>query len=249
MTRLLVFLLALMLATPAAQAEKIKFYEDPVFDALNPDDPHPMEDLFKLAEDKDVRAQFILGDLYAKGKGGLRKDSKKAQHWFEESARAGYTPSFIRLAALAKRAGDTKEAYKWYTLANDFGHGKDARYATKARDALLKDKPLKDEDLEAAKKSITDWKKERSKKLADEAEAKKIAERRAAQEKRDQAEKAEAKEEQVKEEQAKEETKEEVKKEDAEKAPAKEEEIKKEDTKDKPEEKSTPKEQEKALNE
>mgnify|MGYP003394356851 CR=1 FL=1 len=194
MTRFLVLLLALMLAAPAAQAEKIKYFEDPVFDALNPNDPHPMEDLFKLADSKDVRAQFILGDLYAKGKGGLRKDTKKAQHWFEESARAGYTPSFIRLAALAKRAGDTGEAYKWYTLANDFGSGKDARYATRARDGMLKDKPLKDEDLEAAKKSITDWKKERSKKMVDDAEAKKIADRRAAQDKKDQESKEEIKE-------------------------------------------------------
>ncbi len=235
MTRLFVFALALMMVAPAAHAEKIKFYEDPVFNALNPDDPHPMEDLFKLADSKDVRAQFILGDLYAKGKGGLRKDTKKAQHWFEESARAGYTPSFIRLAALAKRAGDTKEAYKWYTLANDFGGGKDARYATRARDAMLKDKPLKDEELEAAKKSITDWKKERSKKLADEAEAKKIADRRAAQDKKDQEKKDQDKKDST--EKAEEKAKQEPKKEPV----KKEDKQDKEDT-DKKETATTPKE-------
>ena len=113
-------LVALVIAAPAHAQEKITFFEDPVFKPLNKDDEHPMADLILLADQGDTRAQFILGDLYAKGKGGLVKNPQKARHWFNQSAISGYGASLIRLAALAKRDGNIIEAYSWYDLASTF---------------------------------------------------------------------------------------------------------------------------------
>jgi TPR repeat protein len=113
---LLLTLLCLSLCAGAAQAAGVRYLEDPVYIKLNKDDEHPMSDLMTLAAGGDARAQFILGDLYSKGKGGLAKNRVKARYWFEISARHGYTAAFIRLAALAKRSRDYIGAYQWYTL-------------------------------------------------------------------------------------------------------------------------------------
>lgn len=159
MKKPLFVLLFLLLAATGAGAEKIKYFQDPVYQKLNAGDPHPMNDLIGLAEDRDVRAQFILGDLYAKGKGGLSKNEKKAAYWFEQSAKAGYYPSFVRLAALAKRRNAPEEAYKWYTLAIEhFGAGKDQKYAVSARNALAESAGLSNDAIKRARQAADAWK-------------------------------------------------------------------------------------------
>lgn len=159
MKKILLALLPVLLCSQPALAEKIEYYQDPVYQRLNPGDPHPMNDLIGLAEEDDVRAQFILGDLYAKGKGGLSKNEKKASYWFQQSAKRGYYPSFIRLAALAKRRNDPIEAYKWYTLAIEhFSGGKDQKYAIKARNDLAADAKLTQDQIREARKAADNWK-------------------------------------------------------------------------------------------
>jgi hypothetical protein len=148
---------------------QIVFYEDPIFKPLHADDEHPMADLIAMAEKGDMRAQFILGDLYAKGKGGLIKNRKTAQHWFNESAIAGYGASFLRLAALAKHEGQMIEAYSWYDLGSSLASGKDARYAAKARDAL----ELTPEDEDKADALSTAWRRAKSQALNAKAETEK----------------------------------------------------------------------------
>jgi TPR repeat protein len=95
-----------------------------------------MDDLVKLAEQGDVRAQYILGDMYGKGKGGLGRNLVKSRYWFESAALRGYDPAFTRLAALAKRQKDPVEAYKWYTLGISHTSGKLSRWSKKARENL-----------------------------------------------------------------------------------------------------------------
>lgn len=164
-------LTAVVMAAPvrADDKDKIVFYEDPVFKPLNDGDEHPMSDLIKLSENGDTRAQFILGDLYAKGKGGLVKSTEKAKHWFSQSAMNGYGASFIRLGALAKREGNMAEAYSWYDLGSDLASGKDARYSAKARDALK----VSDEEEDKADELSSAWRQEKSKTLQAQAEAEK----------------------------------------------------------------------------
>ena len=164
-------LTAVVMAAPvrADDKDKIVFYEDPVFKPLNDGDEHPMSDLIKLSETGDIRAQFILGDLYAKGKGGLVKSTEKAKHWFSQSAMNGYGASFIRLGALAKREGNMAEAYSWYDLGSSLASGKDARYSAKARDALK----VSDEDEDKADALSSAWRQEKSKTLEAQAEAEK----------------------------------------------------------------------------
>ena len=125
---LLLSLLFLSLCAPA-QAAVVRYLEDPVYIKINKEDEHPMDDLMLLAKGGDARAQFILGDLYSKGKGGLAKNRVKARYWFEISARHGYTAAFIRLAALAKRSRDYIGAYQWYTLNAEHAGGREAAWS------------------------------------------------------------------------------------------------------------------------
>lgn len=148
---------AAALTTPAAA--QIKYQTDPVYEKMAAEDPHPMEDLIALGEEGDIRAQFILGDLYSKGQGGLPRNIKKSREWFEKSARGGYPQSFIRLAALEKRTKNPADAYKWYTLAIETLPAGERRWAQTARDTLVKDEGLTNAQTRAARQAAAEWKK------------------------------------------------------------------------------------------
>jgi len=158
-------LLTLALAVPAAHAEKIKYRADPEYKTMADEDPHPMDDMKALAKEGDLRAQFILGDLYSKGKGALKKNTKQARYWFENSAYHGYGFSFIRLAALDKRAKNPEEAYKWYTLCMDKMSGDERKWCDKSRDDLAKSAPLTREQMKATKKKADHWFKDKKAEL------------------------------------------------------------------------------------
>jgi hypothetical protein len=147
----------LLHAVPAAA--QIRHLSDPVYEKMAPEDPHPMEDLLLLGQEGDTRAQFILGDLYGKGKGGLPRNVKKSREWFEKSARGGYTQSFVRLAALEKRVGKPEDAYKWYTLAIEMLPTAERRWPQRAREALVKEHSLTPAQIKAAKQAAQEWKK------------------------------------------------------------------------------------------
>jgi TPR repeat protein len=165
--------LCLAVLLPAPARAELKYYSDPVYKKLGEDDPSPMADVIALAEQGDVRAQFIIGDLYAKGKGGMPEDLSEARRWFETSAMHGYKHSFIRLAALAKRENKPDEAWQWYTLAIwAFDHKAAERlYALGARDALVETTGLSNDDLRRAKKSAVAWENARDKRLREEKKA------------------------------------------------------------------------------
>jgi len=155
-----IFLTALLttaLAVPPAQAEKIKYIPDPPYQTMADEDPHPMDDMKALAKEGDLRAQFILGDLYSKGKGALKKDPRQARYWFENSAYHGYGFSFIRLAALDKREKKPEEAYKWYTLCMEKLGGDERKWCDKSRDELAKSAKMTREQVKSAKKKAASW--------------------------------------------------------------------------------------------
>lgn len=154
----------LLCASLPARAE-LQYYPDPAHKKLAPDEPMPMDDMVDLAKDGDPRAEFILGDLYQKGKGGLEKNLKESHHWFELSAMHGYGQAFVRLAAQAKHAGDTQLAWQWYTLAIDALDGAAQDYAIQARRDLQEQSKISREDMDAARKSMREWKDLRDKTL------------------------------------------------------------------------------------
>jgi TPR repeat protein len=156
MKRLLYIALCCLVSfTPGAKAASFRYLEDPVYVKLNKDDPLPMEDLMTLASDGDARAQYILGDLYSKGKGGLARNRVKAYYWFEISARHGYTPAFIRLAALAKHNRDYILACQWYALDADHSGGKEAAWSKSELQRLSKS--LSPDAFHEAKQDAKDW--------------------------------------------------------------------------------------------
>lgn len=154
-------LLALLLAPAAlpARAETMTYIPDPVYQSFDPAETSPMQDMLDLANSGDVRAQYILGDMYAKGKGGLAKDEKQGAKWFETAAKNGYFEAFIRLAALAKHRDDAVGAYKWYTLALHYmDYGPWRKHADDARDALEKAHKFTSAERDAAHREINEWK-------------------------------------------------------------------------------------------
>jgi len=151
-----VLTLSALLATAPAKAE-IKYFQDPAYQQINKDDPNPMEDLIDLADQGDSRAQYILGDLYGKGKGGLGKNTVKSRYWFETSARGGYSMAFIRLAAIAKRNRDYISAYQWYTLDINSSHGDERKWSTSARDQLVQDAKMDKKTIKIALQASDDW--------------------------------------------------------------------------------------------
>lgn len=187
------FLLSLGTAS-SAMAEKITYFSDPVFQRTSAEEPHPMDDIIALAEGGDVRAQYILADLYAKGKGGLVKTEKTARIWFQRSAQNGYAPSFFRLAAIAKRAKKPVEAYQWYTLAIEtFRSGPDQQYAIRVRNDLSDSAKLTPDQIKEARKDAADWKEARIKENREKQEAARKAEQEKKRQERDSQKSAKAK--------------------------------------------------------
>lgn len=158
------FLAAFFLALlPTASMAEMKYYPDPVYKKLAPEDSFPMEEVMNLAAAGDARAEFIVGDLYAKEKGGLSKDPAKAGEWFEKAALHGNNQAFLRLAALAKRADKPIEAWQWYTLALASRLSADTeKFAVRARNELIEKSELTSEDLREGRAGVNEWREKRS---------------------------------------------------------------------------------------
>lgn len=165
------FLILPLLALPLTAAADLKYYPDPVHKSLGEGDAPPMGDVLDIARQGDARAQFMIADMYEKGKGGFARDLKESRQWFELSGMHGYGQSFIRLAAEAKRAGNNIEAWQWYTLAIDtLDRGPTLDYVRDARKTLVEKAPLTSDDISAARKSMHAWEDARDEKLKAEKE-------------------------------------------------------------------------------
>ncbi len=155
-----IILLAIIISTLSSSISlaNIKYYKDPVYKKLASEDHHPMDELANLAEAGDVRAQFIMADLYSKGKGGLPLDMIAAKKWFEKAAIHGYHHSFIRLAVLAKKEKKYLKAWEWYTLAiRSLNHNEKRKFVIDARVELVKKHKLSKIDIEKARKNVIKW--------------------------------------------------------------------------------------------
>jgi len=152
-------LAALFSAGVPARAAGLKYYQDPPFKKMAPAQPGAMADLVLLAKEGDARAQYILGDLYGKGQGGLGKNRVKSRYWFESAARNGYRMAFIRLAALAKHAKDPVSAYKWYTLGKAASPWRSAEHAwcDSSRDRVAEKFGMTGGQIDAAEQAARDW--------------------------------------------------------------------------------------------
>ena len=145
--------------TSPAQASSVTYKSDPVFAPINEVDQHPLQGLFDLAHEGDPRAQYILGDLFAKGKGGISKDQDKARLLFEHSAKGGTPQAFIRLAALAKVNKNYRDAYMWYHLSIDRQKKRNLKNWSKRQlKELLDTVGLSSEDKRQARKDVKAWK-------------------------------------------------------------------------------------------
>jgi len=143
--------------------EKVMFESDPVYQKLADEDSHPMEEMIELAKQGNVRAQFVLGDLYSKGKGGLGQDLNKARKYFEDSAIHGYNYALVRLAALEKRTKNPLEAWKWYTIAiRNFPQDDLRMYVVKARAELVKENNITELNTKKMNKAVLAWDDKRS---------------------------------------------------------------------------------------
>lgn len=175
-------LVAFAVSLGGASVNAMEYYPDPVYEKLAPEDSHPMEDMIALAKDGDLRAKFILGDLYYKGKGGLAKDIKKSREYFEDAAIHGYGYSLIRLAAMEKREKKPLEAWKWYTIAiKYYDQGEELRsFVLKSRGELTEKNKITEVDIKKMSKVVKEWEEKREKILSDERKAEVEKQRQAA---------------------------------------------------------------------
>ncbi len=175
--RLFTLLLAALLLLSCARAAcaDLPDMPDPVHVQFDKIDPPPMDDMRTLAKEGDARAMFILGDMYEKQKGGLKKDWTKARKWFQDAAIHGMNYAFIRLAVMAQHDKHPQEAWQWYSLAiigfkEQTGPDSKATlaYVIKARKALVKAAKLSYQDISAARAKIYAWQDMRDAKLSGE---------------------------------------------------------------------------------
>lgn len=81
--------------------------------------------LTKLAGDADSDAQFVLGSMYATGR-GVEKNPEAARKWLAKAAKAGHAKSQYNLAVLLEGAGEDELARQWYKKSAAQGHVKAA---------------------------------------------------------------------------------------------------------------------------
>lgn len=113
--------LALLIATPAS-AQSFEHaaaaYERGDFDAA--------QKIWRLLADKgDAQSQFILGAIYATGK-GVPRDFAEAEIWYLKAAKQGLAAAQNNLGFMYDRGlgvePNDHEAVKWYILAAEQGH-------------------------------------------------------------------------------------------------------------------------------
>ena len=79
------------------------------------------------AEQSDAEAQYLLGDMYAKGE-GTPQDTKEAVRWYRASAEQGHAKAQFNLAFMYQYGlgapQDTKEAVRWYKACAEQGNAK-----------------------------------------------------------------------------------------------------------------------------
>ncbi|MDR2503676.1 MAG: trypsin-like peptidase domain-containing protein [Deltaproteobacteria bacterium] len=80
----------------------------------------------RAAQAGDVRAQNLLGVMYAEGRGGAPKDERKAFEWFKKAAEQGNASAQHNLAVIYTTGnGALKDyflAFEWYKKAAEQGH-------------------------------------------------------------------------------------------------------------------------------
>lgn len=138
----------------------IRYFSDPIHPSVNDNfQGHPLAHLKSLAEDKnDARAQFMMGDMLAKGKGGFAKDEGAASLFFQQSGKGGNPYAFIRLAAMAEKQHQMLEAYQWYSIGVDyFPKGENRLYMIRQKNQLSRDHKFTNSEIRKIKQNIKIW--------------------------------------------------------------------------------------------
>ncbi len=76
----------------------------------------------KAANNGNVDAMLILGDMYRDGKASNVEDFKKAGEWYSMALNKGCIDAAIRLGDLEKKRGSENRAWEWYKKAADYGN-------------------------------------------------------------------------------------------------------------------------------
>ena len=71
----------------------------------------------KAAQQDHVRAQWLLGGLYATGAAGVARDAKQAAMWCKKAAAAGFAPAQATLGTLFAQARKMDRAVPWWSKA------------------------------------------------------------------------------------------------------------------------------------
>ncbi len=106
------------------------------------------------AEQSDAEAQYLLGDMYAKGE-GTPQDTKEAVRWYRASAEQGHAKAQFNLAFMYQYGlgapQDYKSAHMWWNLQAANGD-EDAKGN---RDTVARE--MTSADISEAQQMASDW--------------------------------------------------------------------------------------------
>ncbi|MFO6298316.1 tetratricopeptide repeat protein [Rahnella selenatireducens] len=74
------------------------------------------DELRKLADHGDMKAQTDLGLAYGTGN-GMQKNYTKARYWYEKAAKQGFAEAQFNLGLLYEKSGEYPQAREWYSKA------------------------------------------------------------------------------------------------------------------------------------
>ncbi|HMB89406.1 MAG TPA: tetratricopeptide repeat protein, partial [Rhodothermales bacterium] len=74
-----------------------------------------------------AEAQFLLGEMYKHGRGGILKNESLAEGWYRQAAQRGHVQAQYTLARHYRDTRRSDEALDWYVRAAENGHA-EAQY-------------------------------------------------------------------------------------------------------------------------
>ena len=120
--RYLAFSVLLAMSVSAANGQD---YNEGVLAYLSNDFKTAFKELMPLAENDEVRAQFLIGRMYRGGNGVIQSDFE-AVKWYQLSADQGFSSAQCDLGFMYENGKGVIQSYdeaaKWYRLAADQGY-------------------------------------------------------------------------------------------------------------------------------
>lgn len=133
---------------------------DDAFNAYSAEDFGAARTMLKrLAQDGDIRAQYLLGRIYSEGE-GVSKDDAEGAKWYRLAADRGDIVSQLALGTMYVNGRGVKrnliQAYSWFTIVSHNGDRGITSQALKVRDLI--EQTMTTREIDQAEEFAAAWK-------------------------------------------------------------------------------------------